>query len=332
MASSHTLKLLPLERAQARPFFEARGFQFAATPPEHSVFRAKGHDCTATLYASGKLLLQGRGADAVHAQWQTQMGHGGAQGSAGSAVGAPEEARRSGLDAPAVGSGPYAQALALQPTPAPSLWIGTDEAGKGDWLGPLVVAGVALDRTQLAAAYALGVDDSKKLNDAKLPEMARGLAQIVPYEILVLPPARYNALYARMGNLNKLLAWAHAQVIEALLARGVAAEWILVDRFAAGDRLRSALGPLAQAVALTERPKAEADPAVGAASVFARATYLKQLSLLGERLGLPLRAGAGPPALAAGRAVAVQHGREALGEVAKLHFASTAQALAGLGG
>lgn len=300
MATSHTIKVLPLEFARARELFEDEGFIFIEPPPAHTVFSAKGVTCNAALYGSGKLLLQGKGADEFRALW---LGH------------------------ESVDARPFAEALAMHPNPPPACWIGTDEAGKGDWLGPLVVAGVALDRKHVDLVYELGVDDSKKLDDRKLPEMARNIATLGPWDVLVINPPKYNELYARIGNLNKLLAWAHGKVIENLIEQGAPAEWILVDRFATGPTLSRALGPRGRALPLMERPKAESDPAVAAASVLARASYLKQLARLGERFGSRLHGGAGPPALAAGRAFAAAHGEDALGEVAKLHFASTAQAL-----
>ncbi|MCA9548028.1 MAG: ribonuclease HIII, partial [Myxococcales bacterium] len=221
---------------------------------------------------------------------------------------------------------PYARALAKHPRPAPAHWIGTDEAGKGDWLGPLVVAGVAVGREQLELLWTLGIDDSKALNDNKLPDMAREIAATCPWEVIVINPARYNELYAKMRNINRMLEWAHAKVIEGLLEKGAPAEWILVDKFGDEGRLRRAMGPLGRQVAFQARTKAEEDPAVGAASVLARASYLKGMERLSARFGVRLHGGAGAPALAAGRRFIETVGRAELGQVAKLHFRSTEQA------
>lgn len=219
---------------------------------------------------------------------------------------------------------PYAAALALHPQPLPVEWIGTDEAGKGDYFGPLVVAGVSLRRESVEILATLGVEDSKTLSDQRLPEMVEAIRALGQTEELVISPAKYNELYGKMGNLNRLLSWAHGKVIENLLGRG-AAEWVLVDKFVEDATFRRSLGERGRAIPLTLRTKAEADPAVAAASVLARAAYLRGLASLGRRFGATLPAGAGPPVLAAGRRLVASHGPAVLGEVGKLHFATTAQ-------
>ncbi len=293
---SFTIKLPPAQQADIKAFFASHGFEFK--PFDHAFWQGRAEGCNATFYKSGKLLLQGKEADV----WRGLLGDESA------------EAR------------PYSGAMSRQPRPAPGCWIGTDEAGKGDWLGPMVVAGVAVRRDQLELLWELGIDDSKAINDAKLPDMARAVAAACPWDVIVINPAKYNEMYSRMRNINRILEWAHARVIENLLEKGAPAEWILVDKFGDADRLRRAMGPLAQAVAYQARTKAEEDPAVGAASVLARASYLKSMARLSERFGLHLHPGAGGPALASGRNFIDTHGRDALGEVAKLHFRSTQQA------
>jgi ribonuclease HIII len=121
-----------------------------------------------------------------------------------------------------------------------------------------------------------------------------------------------------------MLAWAHGKVIESLLERG-AASWVLVDQFVDEAVFRRSLGERGRTVPLTLRTKAEEDPAVAAASILARAAYLRGLAGLGRRFGLTLPAGAGSPVLRAGHDLVTRHGRACLGEVAKVHFATTQQ-------
>ncbi|MGZ4032798.1 MAG: ribonuclease HIII [Tumebacillaceae bacterium] len=104
-------------------------------------------------------------------------------------------------------------------------WIGTDESGKGDFFGPLITAGVIVDPEAVPLLRALGVDDSKKITDTKIPSMAAEIRKICygKYKVLPLVPAKYNDLYRRISEqgktLNHLLAWAHATVLENLLEK-----------------------------------------------------------------------------------------------------------------
>jgi ribonuclease HIII len=294
MANSYTLKLGADTQTEVRAFFKDKGFEFHEAP--HAFWNARGPQCNATFYRSGKLLLQGKEADTYRGLL--------------------------GDDTPA--ARPFHQGLSLQPKPPPQTWIGTDEAGKGDYLGPLVVAGVLLKREHLEILHTLGVDDSKALSDHRLPEMVRAIEALGPSEVLVLSPPRYNEMYASMGNLNRMLAWAHAKVIESLAAQGDA-DWIIVDQFEKRGAVSRRVAAAGISLPITERPKGESDPAVAAASVLARAAFLRVLKSLGRRHGVTLRPGAGPPTLASARAFVQAHGREALNEVAKLHFATTGQ-------
>ena len=294
MANSYTLKLGAAAQAEVRGFFQDKGFEFHEAP--HAFWNARGPECNATFYRSGKLLLQGKEADVY----------------------------RGLLGDETPGARPFHAGLILQPKPAPRTWIGTDEAGKGDYLGPLVVAGVLLKREHLEILHTLGVDDSKALSDHRLPEMVRAIEALGPSEVLVLSPARYNDMYASMGNLNRMLAWAHAKVIESLAGQGEA-EWIIVDQFEKRGAVSRRVAAAGISLPITERPKGESDPAVAAASVLARAAFLRVLKSLSRRYQVELRPGAGGPTLASARAFVKAHGRDGLKDVAKLHFASTDQ-------
>src|SRR2546425_6958793 len=208
---------------------------------------------------------------------------------------------------------------------APAGTIGTDESGKGDYFGPLVVAGVWLPAGGREALAARGVRDSKTLTDGKAERLARAVREAYPIAVVAIGPERYNALYATMRNLNRLLAWAHARVIENLLERVPTCREAISDQFGDARVLERALLERGRRIKLVQRPRAESDPAVAAASLLARAEFLARLKALEDRLGMPLPKGAGPPVLAAARAIVARHGAEALGQVAKLHFRSTAQ-------
>jgi ribonuclease HIII len=206
----------------------------------------------------------------------------------------------------------------------PGAWIGTDEAGKGDYFGPLVVAGVCVTEESAARLRAAGVRDSKALSDKRIAALAAEIRDLCPVEVVAIGPQRYNEMYARIRNLNRLLAWAHARVIENLLER-VACERVVSDQFGDERVLQQALMEKGQLVRLQQRPRAEDDVAVAAASILARAEFVRRLQQLSQSSDVDLHKGAGPPVLEAGRRFVQRHGSDALARVAKLHFKTTAQ-------
>jgi ribonuclease HIII len=217
------------------------------------------------------------------------------------------------------GSGPREPGLPVPSGP----WIGVDESGKGDFFGPLVSAAVWLEPAAGQELAALGVQDSKRLSDARVAALAPEVRARSRSQVTVLDPVAYNAAIAagkrRGETLNDLLGRTHAGSIRALLDAGLEAEVVIVDRF--GDERHVARH--LPGVPLVQVPRAEADVAVAAASVLAREVVVDWL----DRHGLPR--GAGEPVLAAARDLARRGGRDALAAVAKLHFATTEKALAG---
>ncbi|HEY3379763.1 MAG TPA: ribonuclease HIII [Armatimonadota bacterium] len=207
------------------------------------------------------------------------------------------------------------EALAGQPR------IGTDESGKGDYFGDLVVAGVYLDAASELTAQALGVKDSKKLSDKRALVISTEITAIFPHEIVRISPATYNDLYTRMGNVNRLLAWAHARVIENLLPR-TGATLVISDQFGDAAVLETALMRAGRQVRLVQITKGERDLAVAAASIVARATYLQRLATLSQQVGIPLPKGA-THVIPTGEQLYRQGGLPLLRQVAKLHFRTT---------
>jgi ribonuclease HIII len=205
--------------------------------------------------------------------------------------------------------------------------IGVDESGKGDYFGPLVVAACYVGEEHLAELE--GVRDSKTLTDKKALALAAVIRRTCPHEVVAIGPTKYNELYAKIGNLNRLLAWGHARAIEELLKKQPAT-LIVSDQFADPEAVKRRLFELGKQVTLESRVRAEADVAVAAASILARAEFLKRLEQLGVKFGLVLPKGAGPPVLEAGKAFVAKHGEDELANVAKTHFKTTQQVLSGV--
>jgi len=205
--------------------------------------------------------------------------------------------------------------------------LGTDESGKGDYFGPLVVAGLFLPEGQEAVLAELGVRDSKKFSDGRVQEMAQLLQRGYTYSLVVIGPEKYNALYAKMKNLNRLLAWAHARVIENILEK-VDCRRVITDQF--GDKIfvLNALMKKGRQIELIQKPKAEEDMAVAAASILARAEFLRRLYFLSQEIGLDLPKGASAKVEEVAYQLVKEKGQAILNRVAKIHFKTTQKVLA----
>ena len=203
--------------------------------------------------------------------------------------------------------------------------IRIDESGKGDYFGPLVIAGVYVSAEQEIQLQEVGVRDSKILTDKRATTLSEYIRRTCPYTVVAIGPERYNSMYASFKNLNRLLAWGHARAIENLLEK-VSCERVVADQFGDERFLNSALMEKGQSVELIQKPRAEEETAVAAASIVARAEFLRRLQDLGEKYSLSLPKGASA-VIGVGKKFARTHGPEALGQVAKLHFRTTQQVL-----
>lgn len=204
--------------------------------------------------------------------------------------------------------------------------IGVDESGKGDYFGPLVIAACYVDDWHLAELE--GVKDSKKLTDQVAIRLAETIRKTCPYSIVAIGPAKYNELYSRHKNLNKLLSWGHAQAIENVLEKQASA-LAISDQFGDPSYIRWLLEKKGQKIELRSLVRAESDIAVAAASILARAEFLRRLKQLSEQFGVTLPKGASQAVIEAGKAFVRKHGEGELGNVAKLHFKTTDSVLTG---
>lgn len=195
-----------------------------------------------------------------------------------------------------------------------------DESGKGDYFGPLVVAACYVGPEHLAELE--GVKDSKRLTDKQSLALSAAIRRSCPHAVVAIGPAKYNELYTKFANLNRLLAWGHARAIENVLEQQPA-NLVISDQFADPAGLRRQLFERGRSIQLESRVRAEADVAVAAASILARAEFLRRLERLGAEYGITLPKGASPQVVVAARRFVERHGRQELGNVAKLHFKTT---------
>ncbi len=204
---------------------------------------------------------------------------------------------------------------------------GTDEAGKGDYFGPLVCAACCLDKNSFESLDHLDIKDSKKISDNKIRLIAAELKKNnIPHSVVAIGPRRYNELYAQLKNLNRLLAWSHARAIENLLAK-TDCPVVITDKFGDESLVKGALLKLGRQVKLIQQTGAERYPAVAAASIIARDEFIRRLVELSERFGFELPLGAGAPVDEAIKRFVAKFGEEQLVEVAKIHFRNTRKVL-----
>jgi ribonuclease HIII len=204
--------------------------------------------------------------------------------------------------------------------------MGTDESGKGDYFGPLTVAGVFLPEGQEDVLREFGVKDSKRVSDGRVKELAEIIKRGYTHSIVAIGPERYNELYEKLRNLNRLLAWAHSRVIENILEE-IPCSLVVTDQFGDKAFVLNALMKKGKNIELIQKPKAESDLAVAAASILARAEFLKRLYFLSKDAGIDLPKGSSPLAEEAGVKLVRAQGADALDKFAKRHFKLTKRIL-----
>jgi len=201
--------------------------------------------------------------------------------------------------------------------------FGVDESGKGDFFGPLVIAGVYVDREIARKLLDAGVQDSKRIgSDARIGALAQIIRKTANglVETVLIGPQKYNDLYQKFGNLNKLLGWGHARVIENLLAKNPDCPRALSDQFADARVVQQSLLRHGRKIDIEQRTKAESDIAVAAASILAREAFVSWLERRGKELGLRLERGASANVKETAKKLVEMKGSGALRDVAKIHF------------
>jgi ribonuclease HIII len=268
----------------------------------------------AAFYHSGKALIQGK------------------EGALRTEIRAWWNARKPSSEQPATPFKAQPALVEMPSTSSPNLVImnttglpriGLDEAGKGDYFGPLVIGAVYVDELTESRLLSLGVRDSKLLTDNRIQVLAEEIQALCPHFVVPIEPKRYNELYNRIQNLNRLLAWGHAWTLEQMLEK-VSCNLAIIDQFGDKSYILQALREKGRSITIVQRPRAEEDVAVAAASILARAKFVQQLEHLSKRVGTTLPKGASDPAIVAvGREIVAKFGKDILTEVAKLHFKTT---------
>jgi ribonuclease HIII len=296
--ANHYICTLDKEKiAQLRAYLQGKGYVFKDV--KYAYFGASGNNVNITCYTNGRLLIQGKGtADFVRYYLE------------------PELLRQIR----------FGYEYLLREGLSGEERIGVDESGKGDYFGPLVIAGVHADKTNLKELYDLHVTESKRISNQRALKLAPIICSKFKTSIVIIGPEKYNMLYDKMNNLNRILAWGHARVVENLLAK-VNCKKVIVDQFAHKSTLVNALMKKGSRIELEQRPRAEQDIVVAAASVVARGKFLARLQRLSEQYKVDLPKGASHSAVETGKRFIGTKGIQRLAKVAKLHFSTTQKIL-----
>ena len=299
--NSYTVAIQPSQAEALRKLLEDQGFEFVDRP--YTIFFAQKAKLSVAVYEKGpKVVVQGKETeDFVRFQLEPQI---------------LKQAR-----------------LGYEEVLNPEMFephFGIDESGKGDFFGPLVIAGVYVDRDIARRFLDLGVTDSKKIgSDSRIRQLAQEINDTpgVASEVVLIGPEKYNVLYEKFANLNDLLAWGHARVIENLLQQKPNCRRSLSDQFANQSVIKRALMKQSREIQIEQQTKAESDVAVAAASILARDRFVRWLENRSKALGIQLPKGVSAAVKAAAKAVVEKGGRDALPTVAKMHFRTSAEVL-----
>jgi ribonuclease HIII len=302
--TTYTIKLDDAQMQKLQAACAAKHWETAEVP--YARFAFKGPKVNVTAYTSGKVVVAGKET---------------------------EDFVQNVIEAEVTGAPQLGYDDVLHPE-----WFephaGLDESGKGDLFGPVVAATVIAEKPAIEAWRQAGVRDSKSIEDSvilKLDDVIRNTPGVI-VETVYCGMDKYNELMLKpQANLNRLLAWQHARALEAALQK----KWVprgLLDQFTKEPLVQRELKKRGlERFDLAMRTHAESDPVVAAASVVARAEFVRQMRALAREFGEKLQFGAGPQAKAQATQIIERHGARALGKFAKLHFRTCYEVVAAAG-
>jgi ribonuclease HIII len=304
--SSYTVQLTEKQIHALRESLKNLGYEFRDVPYAH--FGAQKDKVSLSVYKSGKCVIQGKGT---------------------------EEFVQFFLEPTILGEARLGYEHVLNPEMLEPR-IGVDESGKGDFFGPLVVAAVYVSADAAMELKDKGIKDSKQISsDARIEELAEVIRQTEGCigDVLPIGNEAYNRLQKDMGNVNSVLGWGHARVIENVLERLAKdssqppCKKAIADQFGDERIIKNALMKRGREIQLVQRHKAEADLAVAAASIMAREGFVKRLRKMSREYGINLPKGASTAVEEAAKELVKKHGKDVLPKVAKVHFRTTLKVL-----
>lgn len=300
---------IPIVKQEEIKGFILENFNGIVNPKQYAIWEIKHKDFTATFYNSGKFVVQGKNVDDLLESLTSKFDEFGKRKTV--------NGKQKDNDLP------------FTVHPLPLTYIGTDESGKGDFFGPLVIAGVLLNEKNRPLFTELGVKDSKTLKDDTIIKMAQQIKKNSIFSVVVISNAKYNELYSKFKNLNKLLAWGHARAIENILGKTNCenegknlppCQYALSDKFGDESLIKNSLMKHGKTIQLEQRVRAESDIAVAAASILARAAFVEKIKQMENFYGCKFSKGCNDGVKACANEFIKKYGKERLNEVCKTHF------------
>lgn len=271
--------------------------------PNHTLFQAKTANCTITAYLSKKVVFQGKSPEVEAKQWGS------------SAQSTPKTT---------ISHSQLPEQIATMSA------VGCDEVGTGDYFGPLVVCCAYVPQDQIKKLQDMGVKDSKALKDSEILHLAKQIEPYIRHQVLILPNQKYNEMIDRGMNANSIKAFLHNQALLKLTASlNPYPEYLIMDEFVNERKYFEYLTQLPKQSPIIKDhlyfiQKGESvHIAVAAASILARASFVKYMSIMSKKLNFELPKGAGDPVDVAGRRLIQQLNTQQFKDLTKWHFANT---------
>jgi ribonuclease HIII len=302
--TSYTCKLTREQAAALKTLLQARHYKFREVP--YAQFAAEKEKVNLVSYESGKLVVQGKGTqEFIEFVLEPEI---------------LKEAR-----------------LGYETVLNPELLLprlGVDESGKGDFFGPLCIAGAYINDKVVNAWKDSGIRDSKNISsDKRIKELADLIRETPGCVTSVVPIGNeaYNRLYSKMRSVNTMLAWGHARVIENLMGQrhrmNPPPVRAISDQFASDKAtVAKALMSLGREIELIQKHRAEEDLAVAAASILARDEFVTRLGAMEKQFDMEFPRGASSAVDAAAKEFIAKYGAQTLPKVAKMHFRTALRA------
>ena len=302
---TYSTQLDNLQIEKLYSILENQGYTFSKH--EYMLWKASRQGLGISVYKSGKVLIQGKEThDFVIFTLE------------------PEILQKASLG--------YKKVLLKQTDETPfAQHIGIDESGKGDFFGPLVIGAVFVDNESSDILARIGVKDSKEIkNDKKMTEISDKIKRIVKgkYSIVAIGNEAYNRLYLKVRNLNRILAWGHARALENLLGKEIDCNSAISDQFGDKRLIQNALLEKGKKIELVQKTKAESDIAVAAASIIARAEFVRKLNKLSEETKVKLPKGTNAHVKETALKIVEDSGEEKLKLISKTHFKTYTEIIA----
>lgn len=299
LMNNYSNKLDIANESKLKLFFEQDGAEIL--PQQNAFWRARSKSYSAIFYNTGKFLVQGSDISPILSRLETFF-----------------------ADINVSNQNSVLGSSCVSDSIVPFPHIGVDESGKGDFFGPLVIAGVLVSESVIPILEKAGVKDCKKVDDKNINKLTAVIKNNCPFSVITINPTKYNELYSKLNNLNQLLAWGHARAIENILEKEDC-KYALSDKFGDEKLIQNAMLQKGRTINLSQRCKAESDIAVAAASIVARAHFLKGISEISVKYGVDIPKGASDRVIEAAKLIKNKYSKEELKNAAKIHFKTYSQ-------